>query len=171
MSLPPWWWEDVMNMTWWRHQMKTFSALLALCAGNAPVTGEFPEQRPVTRFLCFLWFAHWINGLINNREAGDLRRHRPHYDVILMICGHATANGLLGSQTSVHVSPQGTSFQWCHMGGKGFQITASFITRSTTCLCEHTQIPKNTNVSICGTSLWGTSQMLSVSPRKGTVIR
>ena len=34
---------------WWRHQMETFSALLALCAGNSPVSGEFPAQRPVTR--------------------------------------------------------------------------------------------------------------------------
>ena len=34
---------------WWRHQMETFSALLALCVGNSPVTGEFPAQRPVTR--------------------------------------------------------------------------------------------------------------------------
>ena len=29
--------------------METFSALLAICAGNSPVTGEFPAQRPVTR--------------------------------------------------------------------------------------------------------------------------
>ena len=36
-------------MPWWRHKMETFSALLALCAGNSPVTGEFPLQRPVTR--------------------------------------------------------------------------------------------------------------------------
>ena len=34
---------------WWRHQMETFSALLAICAGNSPGTGEFPAQRPVTR--------------------------------------------------------------------------------------------------------------------------
>ena len=34
---------------WWRHQMETFSALLALCAGNSPVTGEFTSQRPITR--------------------------------------------------------------------------------------------------------------------------
>ena len=34
---------------WWRHQMETFSALLAICAGNSPVAGEFPAQRPVTR--------------------------------------------------------------------------------------------------------------------------
>ena len=37
------------GLAWWRHQMETFSALLALCAGNSPVTGEFPSQRPVTR--------------------------------------------------------------------------------------------------------------------------
>ena len=35
--------------TWWRHQMETFSTLLAICAGNSPVTGEFPSQWPVTR--------------------------------------------------------------------------------------------------------------------------
>ena len=35
--------------TWWRHQMETFSALLAICAGNSPVTGEFPAHRPVTQ--------------------------------------------------------------------------------------------------------------------------
>ena len=35
--------------SWWRHQMDTFSALLAICAGNSPVPGEFPTQRPVTR--------------------------------------------------------------------------------------------------------------------------
>ena len=34
---------------WWHHQMETFSALLAICAGNSPVPGEFPAQRPVTR--------------------------------------------------------------------------------------------------------------------------
>ena len=34
---------------WWRHQIETFSALLALCAGNSPVTGEFRAQRPVTQ--------------------------------------------------------------------------------------------------------------------------
>ena len=31
-------------MSWWRHQMETFSALLAICAGNSPVTGEFPAM-------------------------------------------------------------------------------------------------------------------------------
>ena len=45
--------NSVMRRTWlipwWRHQMETFSVLLAICAGNSPATGEFPAQRPVTR--------------------------------------------------------------------------------------------------------------------------
>ena len=36
---------------WWHHQMEIFSALLALYAGNSPVTGEFPTRRPVTRIF------------------------------------------------------------------------------------------------------------------------
>ena len=31
---------------------------------------------------CFLWSA---NGWANNRDAGDLRRHRVHYDVTVMV--------------------------------------------------------------------------------------
>ena len=31
--------------------METFSALLAICAENSPVTGEFPAQMPVARSL------------------------------------------------------------------------------------------------------------------------
>ena len=63
--------------------MGTFSVLLAICAGNSPVTGEFPAQRPVTRMFSLI--CAWINGLENNGEAGDLRHHRVHYDVTVMI--------------------------------------------------------------------------------------
>ena len=42
------WYCFQMNITWWHHQMETLSTLLAICAGNSPVTGEFPRQRPVT---------------------------------------------------------------------------------------------------------------------------
>ena len=58
--------NPLFDKPWWRHQMETFSALLVICARNSPI--------PV-----------WINGWVNNREAGDLRRHRVHYDVILMV--------------------------------------------------------------------------------------
>ena len=40
---------SVVLCTWWRHQMETFSPLLAICAGNSSVNGELPAQSPVTR--------------------------------------------------------------------------------------------------------------------------
>ena len=46
--IAPWHGNDFCT-PWWRHQMETFPALLALCVRNSPVTGEFPTQRPVTR--------------------------------------------------------------------------------------------------------------------------
>ena len=61
---------------WWRHQMEAFSALLAICAGNSPVPGEFPTQRPVTRSfdvyfdlrlnkrLCKQWWCWWFETLL-----------------------------------------------------------------------------------------------------------
>ena len=38
--------------------MEAFSALLAICAGNSPVTGEFPIQRPVTRSFDVFFDLH-----------------------------------------------------------------------------------------------------------------
>ena len=60
------------------------SALLVLCAGNSPVPGEFPTQRPVTRSLDVFFDLRLNNGWVNNGEAGDLRRYRAHYDVTVM---------------------------------------------------------------------------------------
>ena len=46
----PWIWiYPMLPATLWRHQMKSFSALWALCEGNTPATGVFASQRPVTR--------------------------------------------------------------------------------------------------------------------------
>ena len=58
---------------------------------TGPLCGEFtgPRWIPLTKASdaepwCSLWSAPWINGWVNNREAGDLRRHRAHYDVFVM---------------------------------------------------------------------------------------
>ena len=68
---------------WWRHQMGTFSALLTVCAGNSPVPGEFPTQRPVTqsfdvsfdlrlnKWLSKQSWGRWLETL-----SRPLRRHR-----------------------------------------------------------------------------------------------
>ena len=55
------------------------------CAGNSPVPGEFPAQRPVTRSFDVPWICVGLKGWINNRGAGDFRRYRVHYDVTEMI--------------------------------------------------------------------------------------
>ena len=72
--------------SWWRHQMETFSALLAICAGNSPVPGEFPTQRPVTRSfdvyfdlrpnkrLSKQWWGWWFE-----TQSWSLWHHRNEY--------------------------------------------------------------------------------------------
>ena len=72
--------------------METFSALLVICAGNSPVAGEFPTQRPVTQ--CFDVFFDLRLNEQTNGEAGDLRRHRAHYDVTVMNIFQRICTGL-----------------------------------------------------------------------------
>ena len=57
---------------WGHDQMETFPALLAI------VKGQWRGA------LMFSLIGVWINGWVNNGEAGDLRRYRAHYDVIVM---------------------------------------------------------------------------------------
>ena len=76
------------QLTWWRHLMETFSALLALCAGNSPVPVNSPHKGQWRGALMFSLIYAWINDWVNNREAGDLRRQRGHYDVIVMNAMH-----------------------------------------------------------------------------------
>ena len=58
---------------WWGHQIETFSALLAICAGNSPVTGEFPSESPET----FSLICAWINDWLNNRD--EISGKPPHF--------------------------------------------------------------------------------------------
>ena len=59
--------------------METFSALLARSPMNSPHNGHWRGA------LMFSFICAWINGWVNSREAGDLRRHRVHYDVTVML--------------------------------------------------------------------------------------
>ena len=56
-------------VSWWRHHMKTFSALLAICVGNSQVTGEFPAQRPVTRSFD-VFFDRRLNKRLSKQSWG-----------------------------------------------------------------------------------------------------
>ena len=66
--------------------METFPFLLTICAVNSPVTGEFLAQRPVTRSFDVFFDLRLNKRLsLNSGEAGDLRRHRTHYNVTVML--------------------------------------------------------------------------------------
>ena len=60
---------DLTKETWWRHQIETFSALLAICGGNSPVPGEFPAQRPVTRSFDVFFDLH-LNKRLSKKSWG-----------------------------------------------------------------------------------------------------
>ena len=61
--------------------METSSALLDICA----VMVNSPHQGQWRGALVFSLICPWINGWVNNREAGDSRRNRAHYDVIVTV--------------------------------------------------------------------------------------
>ena len=71
--------------SWWRHQMETFSALLAICAGNSQVTGEFPAQRPVTWSFDVFFDLHPNNGLSKQSWGWRFETQLLHYDVTVMV--------------------------------------------------------------------------------------
>ena len=50
------------------------------------IPGESPHKGQWRGALMFSLICARINGWVNNRENGSLRRHRTHYDVIVMMC-------------------------------------------------------------------------------------
>ena len=72
--------ENVFLSAWRRHQMETFSALVAPCEGTPPVSSGFPSQRPVRRSFDLHLDKQWPK----NWDACDLRHHRAHYNITVM---------------------------------------------------------------------------------------
>ena len=78
-------WKNGTNFTlWWRHQMETFSALLALCVHGEMWPVNSPHKGQWRGTLMFSLICVWTNGWANYRDAGDLRRHHAPYDVTVM---------------------------------------------------------------------------------------
>ena len=69
--------DDVMK---WKHFPRYWPFVRGIHRSpvNSPHKGQWRGA------LMFYLICAWINGWVNNREAGDLRRHRAHYDVIVM---------------------------------------------------------------------------------------
>ena len=78
--------------TRWRHQMETFSALLAICKGNPSISGGFPSQKPVTRSFGVFFYLR-LNKRLSKQSRRWWRRHGAHYDVTGMNHPIARPNG------------------------------------------------------------------------------
>ena len=71
--------DDVIK---WKHFPRYWPFVRGI--HRSPVNS--PHKGQWRRALLFFFICAWINGWVNNREAGDLRRHRAHYDVTVMRC-------------------------------------------------------------------------------------
>ena len=71
--------------TWWRHQIKHFPRYWPFVREihRSPVNS--PHKGQWRGALMFTLICVWINGCVNNREAGDLGHYCAHYDVTVMI--------------------------------------------------------------------------------------
>ena len=94
---------------WWRHQMETFSALLAICAGNSPVPGEFPAQRPVTR-SCDVFFDLRPNKRLSKQSWGWWFE-TPSFP----LCRHYNADCFTGTEAmEKHDAPVPAKLPWSY---------------------------------------------------------
>ena len=72
------------TVAWWRHQMETFPRYWPCVRGIHRSPVNYPHKGQWREALMLSLISAWINGWVNNREAGDFRRHRAHYDVTVM---------------------------------------------------------------------------------------
>ena len=77
------WGSSHDNVIKWKHFPRNWPFVLGIhwSPVNSPHKGQWRWA------LMFSLICAWINGWVNNREAGDLRRHRGHYDVNVMVTG------------------------------------------------------------------------------------
>ena len=89
------------------------SALLAICARNSPVTDEYSHIGQWRGALMFSLICAWLNGWVNNGEAGDLGRHITHYDVIVM-----SAKCFLGPKVYSMIKVSNYILWYTHFAGR-----------------------------------------------------
>ena len=78
--------DDVIK---WKHFLRHLPFVRGI--HRSPVNS--PHKGQCRGTLMFSLISTWINGWVNNGEAGDLRRHRARYDIIVMHSPHGYFNG------------------------------------------------------------------------------
>ena len=90
------WWKDIdkasfirrrpgEHISWWRRKWKYFLRYWPFVRGIHQSPVKSPHKGQWRGALMFSLIYTWMDGWVNDREAGDLRRHRAHYDVTVMI--------------------------------------------------------------------------------------
>ena len=74
------------DVTKWKYFLRYWSFLWEI--HRSPV--NFPHKGQWSRAFMIPLICTWTNGRVNNRGAGDFRRHREHYDVTVMSYAHAS---------------------------------------------------------------------------------
>ena len=70
---------------WWRHQIETFPRHWPFVRGIHRSPMDSPHKGQWSRAEIFPLIPARISGRANSRSAGDFRRHRIYYGVIVMI--------------------------------------------------------------------------------------
>ena len=116
--------DDVIK---WKHFPRNWPFVRGI--HRSPV--NFPHKGQWRGAFMFSLICVWINGWVNNGEAGDLRRYRAHYDVIVMTIAPWNA---LKKTSKIRITgpvtdriPSQTvsnadifSMSWCHRGYQWF---------------------------------------------------
>ena len=157
-----------LRCTWWRHQIKTFSALLAHCEGNPPVTGGFLSQRPMTRSF---------DGFFDMRLNKRLRKHSRSrcFETPSRRTGDKTLSELMMTEcTDAYMCTCNARSRLIHsyklypLTTRGAYIRHTFISR--VCLSRYMLNPDKllrfTSVQYLGNDMLSTSMKLAESSAK-----
>ena len=126
-------WINPMSICWeihddvikWKHFPRYWSIVRGI--QRSPVNSHHKGQW--CEAFMFSLICTWINGWVKNREASDFRRHRAHYDVIVMA---------LRSMPNITVDEKSTLFQvvaWYPSGNKA--LHESMVTQIYVAMWRH----------------------------------
>ena len=126
--------------------METFSALLALCAGNSPVPVNSPHKGQWRGALMFSLICVLTNGWVNIGDAGDLRRYHAHFDITVMVC-YSRSVSSAAMVSCAAFSPNTLFFVLCLLVGASLALTTTQSSPNTPELVECNETPPACNVS------------------------
>ena len=134
-------------LSWWRHQIETFSALLVICEGNPPVIGGFPSQRPVTRSFGVFF------DLRQNKRSSKQSRGRWFETPLWRLCN--VIGRLAFSQWQLFVNyPLVTIFVRTFLTLLGFRINFHKSLALFAQICDHPCVALFTIFVGCCAQLW-----------------